>query len=466
MLLEMNLESALFDIRDSRDYELNPMIYVGGLSLTPYTVRDYAPLPIRADAIVRHLSGIPAFVARGLDRLEKDVPGPFVRLAIGMARGLESSFREVETIVRPLGGSSLERLRAVRDPALVAVQDLANRLEREWAPRVTDEFALGPDRYQKLLWVRERVEAPFSELLAAGRADLERNQARLRVVASGAKPPTDGPGLLQRAAKVHPTSSELIARARGFVEETKRFVEEKELATLPEPAACRVEETPVQNRGLSTASMNPPGPFDAAGEGGIYFVTPVDPAWPPETQEAWLRSFNDSVLRNVTAHEVYPGHYLQFLHFRQSAGSLARKTFLSNAFVEGWAHYAEQLVVEQGLGAGAPEAEAAQLHDALLRNCRLIVSVGLHTQGMTLAEATALFEREAYCERIVAQREAGRGTYDPVYFGYTLGKLSILDARRKHLGPRFKGSLRAFHDRVLSFGAPPVGFLNELLQAT
>ncbi|MCI4347511.1 MAG: DUF885 domain-containing protein, partial [Thermoplasmata archaeon] len=315
-------------------------------------------------------------------------------------------------------------------------------------------------------WVREGIRAPFADVLAAGRADLERNQARLQSIARSAEPPTDGPGLIARASQTHPSAGELIGRAREFVEETKMFVWEKELVTIPEPAVCRVDETPEHQRALSTASMNPPGPFDTSGEEGIYFVTPVDPAWSPTTQEEWLRSFNDSVLRNVTVHEVYPGHYLQFLHFRRSAGSQARKVYMSTGFVEGWAHYAEQLAVEQGLGAGVPEAEAAQLYDALLRDCRLIASVGLHAQGWSVADATALFEREGYCEPIVAQREAGRGTYDPVYFGYTVGKLAILDVRHKHLSSQFGGSLRAFHDRLLGFGAPPVGFLDELLRAS
>ncbi len=463
-LLEMILENPLFDLRDSRDYDQNPMTYLGGMSLTAYTVRGYAPLSVRVEAMTRHLAGVPAYMATGLNRLDPEVPAPFIQLAVSMAQGIQSNYREVEPTVRSVSQAALDRFREVRDPALMAVQGYAKRLETERLPRATNAFALGPERYQKLLWVRERVQAPFADLLAAGRADLERNRARLEAIASAAQPPTDGPGLLRRAAQSHPTAEGLLARARDFVDETKLFVREKELATIPEPAVCRVEETPAHHRALSTASMNPPGPFDTAGEEGIYFVTPVDPAWPPKTQEEWLRSFNDSVLRNVTAHEVYPGHYLQFLHFRKSAGRLIRKTFLSNAFVEGWAHYAEQLVLEQGLGSGAPEAEAAQLYDALLRDCRLIVSVGLHTQGMTLPEATTVFEREGYSEPIVAQREAERGTFDPAYFGYTLGKLAILEARRKHLSTRFGGSLRAFHDRVLGFGAPPVGFLDELLQ--
>ncbi|MGC2289122.1 MAG: DUF885 domain-containing protein, partial [Thermoplasmata archaeon] len=466
MLLEMSLEGPLFDLRDSRDYDLNPMVCVGGLSLTAYTVRAYAPLPVRIDAIRRHLAGVPSFLTAGLNRLDAGVPGPFIRLAIRTAHGIQSNFRDVEPIVRSFSDASMERIEEVRGPAFAAVQAFADRLEDEWLPRATNGFPLGPERFQKLLWVRERVRAPFADLLAAGWADLVRNQARLKAIAAAAQPPTDGRGLLARAAETHPTSEQLIARARNFVDETKLFVREKELASIPEPANCRVEETPEYYRVWSTASLNPPGAFDTAGEEGIYFVTPVDPAWSPETKEEWLRSFNDSVLRNVAVHEVYPGHYLQFLHLRQSAGTLSRKTFISNAFVEGWAHYAEQLAVEQGLGAGAPEAEAAQLYDALLRDCRLIASVGLHTQGMSVAEATAVFEREGYSEPIVAQREAGRGTYDPAYFGYTLGKLAILDVRAKHLSTRFGGSLRAFHDRLLGFGAPPVGFLDELLRGS
>jgi ElaB/YqjD/DUF883 family membrane-anchored ribosome-binding protein len=466
MLLEMTLEGPLFDLRDSNDYDQNPMVYVGGLSLTAYTVRAYAPLPVRVEAMRRHLTAVPDFLRTGLGRLDPEVPRPFIELAIAMAKGIESSYRDVERVVQSVGEAAVGRIREVRDPAVRAVQSFAHRLHEEWLPRATDQYALGADRYQKLLWVRERVQAPFADLLAAGRADLERNQTRLRAIAAATHPPTDGRGLLDRAAKDHPTADQLLTRAREFVDTTKTFVREKELATIPEPALCRVEETPGHHRALSTASMNPPGPFDTTGEEGIYFVTPADPGWSPETQEEWLRSFNDAVLRNITVHEVYPGHYLQFLHFRRAAGSLSRKTFLSNAFVEGWAHYTEQLALEQGLGGGGPEAEAAQLHDALLRDCRLIVSVGLHTQGMSLAEAATLFEREAFCEPIVARREAERGTYDPAYFGYTLGKLAILDARRKHLETRFGGSLRAFHDRVLAFGAPPVGFLEELLQGS
>jgi uncharacterized protein (DUF885 family) len=464
MLLEMTLENPLFDLRDSRDYDLNPMVYAGGLSLTPYTVRAYAPLPVRAGAMQRHLASVPDVLRRGLDRLDANLPTPFIRLSMAIARGIQSEYGRIEEVVRPLGGEAVKTIREVRDPAAAAVETFARRLEAEWLPRGTNDFALGPERYQKLLWVRERVQAPFADLLAAGRADLARNQARLTAIASAARPPTDPRALLEQTGRNHPTAAELIPWARESVDQVKTFVREKELVTIPEPAVCRVVETPEYYRAQTTASMNAPGPFDTTGDEGIYFVTPVDPAWPPDAQEGWLRSFNDAMLLNTAVHEVYPGHYLHYLHMRRSTNRLVRKTFLSGAFVEGWAHYAEQLVVEQGLGSGAADAEAAQLRDALLRDCRLIASVGLHTQGMTVAEATTLFERESYSEPIVAQREAVRGAFEPAYFGYTLGKLAILAARTNHLSTTFGGSLQAFHDRLLGFGSPPVGFLDELLR--
>ena len=209
--------------------------------------------------------------------------------------------------------------------------------------------------------------------------------------------------------------------------------------------------------------MNPPGPFDASSPEGIYYVTPVDPKWTDQQQEEWLRSLNRPMLRNVTVHEVYPGHYLQFLHFRRSSASLARKVYLSPSFIEGWAHYTEQLVIEKGLGREGPLAEVAQIHDALLRDCRLLVSIGLHTAGMTLEEGTRFFQTEGYMERLPAEREAIRGTFNPEYFCYTLGKLAILNARSRLLERRFGGNLRSFHDTLLGLGCPPVGLLEPLL---
>jgi len=352
-------------------------------------------------------------------------------------------------------------VKGAREAAEAAVEAFLGRIRTEWMPTAHDDFALGGARYQKLLWVREGIRTPFEEIRRSGEADLAQNQARLEAIAGPSRRPSE---LFEALFQDHSTAPDLIPTAQRLVDETKRFVLEKDLVTIPEPSVCRVEETPSYGRALSTASMNPPGPFDVGGDEGIYYVTPVDSTWPAPRQEEWLRSLNRVMLKNITVHEVWPGHYLQFLHFRHSAGSLTRKVYLSPSFTEGWAHYCEQLAIEAGIGGTDWKAEVAQIHDALLRDCRLIASVGLHTGGMTLAEATKLFVEKAHFEQLPAEREAIRGTFNPEYFCYTLGKLRILEARRKLLDPVFHGSRKAFHDRLLSTGAPPVGLLETLLQ--
>ncbi len=467
-LLQLLLESPLFDLEEGRDLERNPMSYIGPISLTPYMIREYAPAAARVDAMVRAISAVPELLATGRRRLESRLPDPFVRLAVAMGSAIPSHLQEAEEFARRRSAALGDRVRDVRAPAEAAVTEFVERLKTEYAARAVPEFALGPAKYQKLLWVREGIESPYSEVLAAGQADLDRNQRRLTEIARAAHPALPAAEAVSRVLESlyqnHPTAAGLVPFAQQLVSEAREFVAGRDLVTIPQPDTCRVEETPVYGRALSTASMNPPGPFDVGGDEGIYFVTPVDPAWTPERQEQWLRAMNNEMLRNITVHEVYPGHYLQFLHFRHAAGTLTRKVYLSSSFAEGWAHYAEQLAIESGLGAGRPDAEIAQLHDALLRDCRLIASIGLHTQGWTIAQATELFQREAHFEALPAEREAIRGTFNPEYFCYTLGKLAILEARRKHLPGRFHGSLKGFHDTLLGFGCPPIGMLDALFE--
>jgi uncharacterized protein (DUF885 family) len=460
-LLSLLLESPLFDLRMVSDLERNPMNYVGAVSLTAYLSRDYAPVEQRVAPIVRTLEQVPRILRDGRDRLHGPLPKPFLDLSLSIGGGLAAHFAEAEEFAGRV--QMADAVRAARVPADAAVGEFLDWLREDELPRAIPDFALGPVRYQQLLFVREGVEAPFEDLRRAGAADLARNQQRLAEIARAEN--VTVPELLDRLNRDHPTAAEVIPLARIDVEETCRFVKDHALVTVPEEARCRVEETPVWGRALSTASMNPPGPFEATSSEGVYYITPVDAKWTEQQQEEWLRSFNRSMLRNTTVHEVYPGHYLQFLHFRRSPGSLARKAYLSSSFTEGWAHYAEQLAVEKGLGRENILSEVAQLHDALLRNVRLLVSIGLHTAGMTLEAATRLFQTEAHLERLPAEREAIRGTFNPEYFCYTLGKLAILNARSRFLESAFGGDLRAFHDTVLGLGCPPIGLLDSLLEA-
>ncbi|MGP8110413.1 MAG: DUF885 domain-containing protein [Thermoplasmata archaeon] len=461
LLLRLLLEAPLFGLRESMDLDRNPMGYVGLVSLTSYLVRDYASAPERVAAIVRTLEALPTMFEQGRARLRAPLPRPFVELALSMGEGIPAHFADAEVFAAAAGLGAL--VAKVRVPAEKALADFLRWLRDEMLPKATDDFALGAAKYQRLLFVREGIESPFADMRRAGEADLARNQARLAEIAKAQGVPPEelhlGIGL------DHPPADQLLSTAHSFVEETRAFVESKALVTIPAGAECRVEETPAYGRATTTASMNPPGPFDTKTPVGIYYVTLVDTKWTPVQKEEWLRSLNRPVLRNVTVHEVYPGHYLQFLHLRATPGSLARKVYMSLSFVEGWAHYTEQLAVEAGLHGETASAEIAQLHDALLRNCRLLSSIGLHTASWSVERATQLFETAAHMDRLPAQREALRGTFDPEYFCYTLGKIAILDARRRVLAKKFHGELRAFHDAVLGSGCPPIGLLDRILEA-
>jgi uncharacterized protein (DUF885 family) len=461
-LLRLRLMSELFGLVEYPYVERLPLLYVSPLELNAYSTRPYAPAQVRAEAMVRVLEGAPALLKVGTDRLSGSLPAPFVEIGLAMAGGLAPHFEETEAFVAKEAPRTLAAYRRARAEAEGAVAAFLDHL-RTARRRATKEFALGPQLFQRLLYVIEGSREPWERLLLEGTKNLRANQRRMEELAHARRPPTEVAPFLADMNRDHPSAESLLPETRGFVEEIRKFLLERDLVTVPRPEHCRVEATPPMERAWTFASLNSPGPFDTEVHEGIYYVTPVEPDWDADRKEQWLAAFNRPTLRNVTVHEVYPGHYVQFLHFRASTGTLARRVFFSSAFCEGWAHYTEQMMIEQGYGGGAPEAELAQLMDALLRNIRLVVSIRMHAQGMGLEEATELFVREAHMDRYPAEREALRGTFNPEYFGYTLGKLSILRARQAYFEQRPRATLKEFHDRILSFGVPPVGLLEPLL---
>ena len=459
-LLRLLLEGSLFDLEEVRELDRNPMSYLFQPDLTNYIARDYAPVEERVSAIVKILTQVPGLLENGRHRLEPILPRPFVTLAIQIARGLPSHFEEGETFAATGSPELRDEVRKAREGADAAVTAFADWLENDRLPFVTDDFVLGPERFQRLLWVREGLTMPVDEVLRRGREDLKRNRERLSEIARKEGVSIDR--LIARQNDHHPSAEELLPVARRLTEEIREFVRTKEIATVPEPEAVHVRETPPWARGLWTAAMSCPGPFEKPVD-GIYWVTAADPTGNAEQTEEWMRTLNHAMLKNTTVHEVWPGHYLQSLHFRKTRQSLARQVWSSYSFIEGWAHYCEQAALEAGFDDRSTSAEVTQLHDALLRDGRLIVSIGMHTQGMSVADAARLLRTEAHLEEVHAQREAIRGTYNPEYFCYTLGKLAILDARSKYLATKFRGSVKAFHDALLSYGTPPIGFLDSLL---
>jgi uncharacterized protein (DUF885 family) len=461
-LLRLLLEGTLFDLEEVRQVDRNPMVHLFQPDLTNYIARDYAPVDERLRGIVRVLTAVPSLFETAKARLEPVLPRPFVTLALQIASGLPAHFAEAASLAATGTPSLREEVRVARERAEAAVRAFGSWLRSERLPQASDDFALGLERFARLLWVRDGLTMPVQEVLSRGRADLKRNQERLSEIARRENSTPEQ--LIARLNEDHPSPEELLPLVRRLTDEVREFVRAKDLVTIPEPEACHVRETPPWARDLWTAAMNAPGPFEKPVD-GIYWVTTVDPQWTAVQAEEWMRTLNHAMLKNTTVHEVWPGHYLQSLHFRRTRQTLVRKVWASYSFIEGWAHYAEQAALEAGFQGRSTSAEVTQLHDAILRDCRLIVSIGMHTQGMSVSEATRFLRAEARLEEVHAQREAIRGTYDPEYFCYTLGKLAILDVRAKHLGSTFHGSLKQFHDTLLGFGTPPIGFLDGLLAA-
>jgi len=459
-LLRLLLEGNLFDLTEARELDLNPMAYLFQPDLTNYIARDYAPIPVRVAAIVKVLASVPALLDGAKHRLEPVLARPFVTLAIQIAGGLPSHFEEGEAFAGTGSVELRDEVRRAAEVANAAVRDFGEWLTKERLPTATREFALGHDRFQKLLWVREGLSLPVEEVLRRGRDDLKHNRERLAEIARNEGVSIER--LIARLYENHPSAEELIPLTRKLSDDVREFVRTEDLVTIPEPELVHVRETPPWARNLWTAAMSPPGPFEKPVD-GIYWVTSVDPTWDAAKSEEWMRTLNHAMLKNTTVHEVWPGHYLQSLHFRKTEQSLARKVWFSYSFIEGWAHYCELAAIEAGFDHRSTAAEVTQLHDALLRDCRLIVSIGMHTQGMSVADAARLLRTEAHLEEVHAQREAIRGTYNPEYFCYTLGKLMILESRRKHLASKFHGSIKSFHDTLLGFGTPPIGFLDALI---
>ena len=459
-LLRLLLEGNLFDLEETRELDRNPMSFLFQPDLTNYIARDYAPVADRVAAIVRVLTSVPSLLETAKHRLDRVLPRPFVTLSIQIATGLPSHFEEGESFAATGSPELRDEVRKAREGADAAVRSFTEWLRTERLPNATDDFALGRERFQRLLWVREGLTMPVDEVLRRGHDDLKRNRERFAEIARREGVSVDQ--LVARLYDKHPSPEELLPLTRRLTDEIREFVRTEGLVTIPEPELVHVRETPPWARDLWTAAMNPPGPFEKPVD-GIYWVTSVDPAWTPQQSEEWMRTLNHAMLKNTTVHEVWPGHYLQSLHFRRTSQTLARKVWFSYSFIEGWAHYCEQAALEAGFDGRSTSAEVTQLHDALLRDCRLIVSIGMHTQGMSVADAARLLRTEAHLEEVHAQREAIRGTYNPEYFCYTLGKLAILDVRSKYLTTKFQGSRKEFHDTLLGFGTPPIGFLDSLL---
>ncbi len=336
-------------------------------------------------------------------------------------------------------------------------------LQHDLLPRSKGDFALGADTYRKQLWDDEMIDTPLDRLLSMARADLAANQKAFAEAAHAIDPNATPAAVLAGLQRDHPPVARLLQTTQDQLDGLEAFIRDHHIVTIPQASRARVKETPPFMRATTSASMDIPGPFETRATEAYYNMTLPDPAWPAKEQDEFMGQWYDAAVSNVSVHEVWPGHYLQFLYGKNLTSDI-RKVFTASSNTEGWAHYVEAMMIEQGLHADDPRYHLAQLQDALLRDVRFIVGIEMHTAGLSVDDAKAMFQREAYQPEPVADSEAKRGTSDATYGYYTMGKLMILKLRddyKAKLGPAY--TLEGFHNAFIQVGGLPLPLVRRAM---
>lgn len=457
------LDHDLFWMEKARWPFRNPIHYLGWMSdsldPSPYLTLDYAPASQRMQAFTRYLENIPTAAEQIRTNLAMPMPEAWLQFGMDAFAGYARYFAEdVPAVWAEVEDDQLhQRFQAANREAVAAMQALADWMEshRETA---TEDYALGPALYRQMLWDTERVDTPLDQLEAIARADLERNQQALAEVCKTFAPGADIRECFARMAARKPEGGP-VAGARRQLEETRAFLVEADLVTIPGTEEALVAEAPPYARSNS-AYINIPGPW-SENQPSVYNIAPPNPEWPPEVQAAYIPGEAD--LLTTSVHEVWPGHFLNFLHANRAEWIFGR-AYVGYAFAEGWAHYTEEMMLDAGLREGDPEARIGQIANALLRNARFLSSLGLHTQGWTVEDSKRFFIEEGFQDEGNAMQQAARGTYDPAYLNYNMGKLMIMRLREDWTATRGgRAAWKAFHDEFLSYGGPPIPLVRKAM---
>jgi hypothetical protein len=465
------IDKDLFWLEKARYPFSNPYFYLNNLDPDMYLSRNYAPLDVRMKAYIKYARAIPKMVADMQENLKGPLPKTYVELGIADFGGFADFYtKEVAPIFAAVSDPELQKQLTDADTnAATAMTNLKNYLIglRKTA---TDNFPLGKDLFAEMVKDTERVDLPVEQIEAAGRADLARNSQALKGECAVYLPKGSVAACIAKVSANKPKGSPVEA-ARAQLVELKKFVQDHNVVSIPGNDEALVAEAPAYNRS-NAAFIQVPGPYDK-GVASTYNIAPPDPKWSKAEQQAYIPS--EATLLFTSVHEVWPGHFLQFLHSNANPSKL-EALWVGYAFAEGWAHYCEEMMVEEGLGKGEPEKHIGQLTDALLRDVRLLSAIGMHTEGMTVAQSEKMFREQAFQDPGNARQQAARGTYDPAYLNYTLGKLMIRKLRADWIAKQSGGAAAGgagaagaddqshwhdFHDTFLSYGGPPIPLLRK-----
>jgi Bacterial protein of unknown function (DUF885) len=455
-------DKDLFWLETADGPHRNPLYYGDALDPDVYVSREYAPLPVRLRAYTRYARAVPKAVAELRGNVRLPLPRTWIKISRRALGGLAGFYAEdVPKVFAPVKDEALQaHFREANAGAIAAIKDLDAWLAAQ-EPHATEDFALGAETFRTMLRATERVDVPLDQLERIGRADLERNLAALKDACGRFEP---GASIDACVAKVQSDKPEgdPVAAARKQLDMLRRFVAEHSLVTIPGPEQALVREAPPY-KASNSAYINIPGPYEN-GLPSIYYIAPPDTSWPKEKQLEYLP--DKAMLLFTSVHEVWPGHFLQYEHANRAKSKFGQ-IFVGYAFAEGWAHYSEEMMWEAGLGNGDPETHVGQIREALLRNVRFLSAIDLHTQGMTVAESEKMFREQGYQDPGNAEQQAERGTYDPAYLNYCMGKLMIRKLRADWTATRGgRAAWKAFHDAFLSYGGPPIPLVRRAMLGT
>ena len=468
-LLLREIRGDRFWLEEVGTWRSDPRFYASQWDLTLLLLLDYAPLAERMDAIVSRLERFPDLVAAARENVE-DPPRPFVETALITYRGWPAFLEnDLTQALSGVDDPALQaRFAAARDRAVRAIAGYRDHLETDVLPTADGEFALGTARYEDMNALLSGLDIPVGELKAIGETELARLQGLADSLAQVIAPEVPAEGRVSAAfdtlGQDRPAPGAIVATAAHVIDSLKAFVRDRRIGTLLEGDVV-VREIPPFAR-TNFAYIWIPGPFERSAKTGLYFIQPVEEGWSEKVVREFLARNNEWSILNTSGHETYPGHYHHFKHVHRAPTKTQR---LLTAYVttEGWAHYAEEMAWREGLAAGDPRLGLAVVQDALLRVVRYLASIGLHTEGMTVDEAETLFRTVAFQDSVNARQQALRGTYDPEYLNYTLGKLMIRELRSEaRAAAEATGGdfdLTAFHDDFMSRGAPPVPWIGRRL---
>ena len=465
-MVAANIQARMFDLEQIRTWERSPQLYSDTLcsSLAAQVVFTHAPLPERARRVLSKLRQTARLVQAARDNI-KDPPGIFVKVGLETFRGA-LNFIEKDL---PRAFSALDDMHLLGDladastEATHTISSYIQYLEEDAAPKARASFRLGRDLFERKLALEEGLALDADRLLSIAVREFEATQEEFRSVA-GKLDSGDPVATWRKAKEKHPSPGALSVAAEQQLEELSTFIDRNGLVTRPQGEPVIVAPTPEFYR-WSFASMWVPGPFEQKATRAYYYVTDVDPSWPADRQEEHLRDFNYPTLWAISIHEVYPGHFLHHQFLRQVESKVRKSLMFAPAsFVEGWAHYAEQMMVEAGFRRNDPLFKLGQLAEALIRLGRFIVGIRLHVQDWSVEQGVRFFRDECFMEEGGARREAERGTFDPTYLVYSAGKLMLLKLRRDYKEQQgAKYSQRVFHDQLLGNGTATFAAHRQLM---